>query len=95
MKITLDGFDITEELTDQQGYDLPPDPTGIGGIYPSKDSGAWFDLLRVINSRREFRDGFFDGGYENGTHTLIVTDDEGREFDCRLLLRKKYTARNR
>lgn len=95
MKVTLDGIDITDALTTMQGLDLPPDPTGSGGIYPSEDSGAWYDLLRVINNDRRLAEGFFDGGYDNGTHTLILTDDQGRSFDCRMQIRKKYTARNR
>lgn len=95
LKFYLDDIDITEEIANQ-GYALPASVTEEWyGIYPSKDSGTWFDLLRVINENKYLSDGFFDGGAENGTHTLVILEDTGKHFECRLQLRKKYTARNR
>lgn len=90
VQVILDGQDITADLNAQ--YPLP-DAISTG-IFPSKEAGRWYDLLPVINGNETLKKNYFNGG-DYGVHELKVVDPDGRrEFDMRILLRLKYSARN-
>lgn len=86
----LDGQDITTSLNEQ--YPLPEAVST--GIWPSRNSGEWYDLLKCISDNQTLAQSFFNGG-DNGVHMMEIINPEGSKFEVRLLLRMKYSARNR
>ena len=89
IRVTLDGEDITSSLNKQ--YPLPNDISA--GIFPSRKAGEWYDLLQCINENTKLRNNYFNGG-DYGVHELSIADSQGRNFEMRILLRTKYSARN-
>ena len=89
LKVTLDGEDITESLNKQ--YPLPDSIET--GVFPSKKAGEWYDLLQCIDENENLRKNYFNGG-DYGVHEMKIISEDGINFDMRLLLRMKYSARN-
>lgn len=88
--VTLDGEDITASLNKQ--YPLPEAVST--GVWPSRNAGEWYDLLRCINDNENLAKNFFNGG-DYGVHIMEITNPDGSAFQARVILRSKYTARNR
>lgn len=89
IKVFLDGTDITADLNSQ--YALPSSTKS--GIFPDRSRSRWWDLLSAINAHPELRDTFFNN--DIGIHSLKIQDTSGSTFTARILLRSKYTSRNR
>lgn len=90
IRVLLDGQDITASLNKQ--YPLPT--SAVNGIYPSRKAGEWYDLLACIDENESLKKNFFNGG-DLGVHELQIVDSVGVSYQCRVLLRMKYSARNR
>lgn len=89
IQIFLDDVNITADLNKQ--YALPASVTD--GVYPDRSRAKWWDLLPAINAHNELRTNFFND--DVGVHTLTVTDTNGHHMSVRVLLRMRYTSRNR
>lgn len=91
IKVYLDGQDITNTLNSQ--YPLP-DSTG-GGVFPSRETGKWYDLLACVDKNETLRKNFFNAsGSYGGVHELKIEDPDGAVFNVKVLVRNKYSARN-
>ena len=91
IKVSLDGHDITATLNSQ--YPLP-ESTG-NGIFPSRETGKWYDLLECIDKNETLRKNFFNAsGSYGGVHELRVEDPKLGSFNMRVIIRSKYSARN-
>lgn len=88
MKVFLDGQDITASLNAQ--HSLPS--ASNSGVFPNMSRNDWWDLLPAINANETLRNQFFND--DNGVHTLRF-DEQGTTFEVRVLLRMKYSSRNR
>lgn len=89
IKVFLDNTDITADLNAQ--YHLPANTNS--GIYPDRSRSRWWDLIPAINAHPELRNTFFNN--DIGIHSLKIQDTGGSTFTARILLRMKYTSRNR
>lgn len=89
IKVLLDGQDITASLNKQ--YPLPS--SAVDGIYPSRKAGEWYDLLACISENEALKKNYFNGG-DYGVHEMQIVDSSGVSYQCRVLLRMKYSARN-
>lgn len=89
IKIFLDSTDITADLNAQ--YPLPNSVSE--GVFPDYSRSKWWDLLPAISAHQELRYSFFND--DVGVHTLKVEDTNGQSMNVRILLRTKYTSRNR
>lgn len=89
IRVLLDGQDITESLNKQ--YPLPD--SAVNGIYPSRKAGEWYDLLACISENEALKKNYFNGG-DYGVHEMQIVDSSGNSYQCRVLLRMKYSARN-
>lgn len=89
IKVFLDGTDITSDLNAQ--YALPSSTKS--GIFPDRSRSRWWDLIPAINAHEELRTTFFNN--DVGIHSLKIQDTDGSTFTARILLRMKYTSRNR
>lgn len=87
IRVFLDEQDITDTLASQH-----PLPSANDGVYPNKSRSDWWDLLPAISANAALRDRFFNDN--NGVHELRI-EEGGRTFDVKVLLRVKYSARNR
>ena len=94
IRVTLDGRDITESL--KQQYPLPD--SSASGVFPDRSAGRWYNLLPCINADPVLKANFFNGDTNGnqygGVHELKMTDENGRSFQMRVLVRMKYSARN-
>lgn len=88
-KIFLDDIDITADLAAQ--YALPA--TNTAGVYPDRTRSTWWDLLPAINNHVELRESFFNDS--TGVHSLTFQDTQGEPVIVKVLMRTKYTSRNR
>lgn len=87
VQVLLDGVDITAELNKQH-----PVPQTLGvGVFPDDSHEKWWDLWAVIKSLAEFKNEF----QTKAVHTLKLVDSDGTAYDAKLLMKTKYTARNR
>lgn len=89
IKVFLDNTDITADLNAQ--YALPE--SANAGIFPDRSRSKWWDLLPAINAHAELKDTFFNN--DTAVHALTIEDTNGQTFTVRVLLRTKYTSRNR
>ena len=91
IQVRLDGQDITQSLNKQ--YPLPD--TAGDGVFPSRETGKWYNLLTCINENETLKNNFFNAsGNYGGVHELSITDPTGKTFTMRVILRSKYSARN-
>lgn len=90
IQVFLDGQDITGVLNSQHPL---PVSASANGIFPSNKRNDWWDLLPAINANSTLRENFFNN--DVGVHTLNIVDSGGETFTVRVLLRAKYSARNR
>ena len=88
MIVRLDGQDITATLNAQHA--LPS--ASSTGVFPNKSRNDWWDLLPAISANSELKSHFFND--DNGVHTLTF-EESGTTFEVRVLLRMKYSSRNR
>lgn len=88
MKVFLDNQDITASLNAQHALPSASD----NGVFPNMSRNDWWDLLPAINANSTLKAQFFNDG--NGVHTLRF-EEESRTFEVRVLLRMKYSSRNR
>lgn len=88
MKVLLDGQDITASLNAQ--FSLPS--ASQEGVFPNRSRSDWYDLLPAISANETLRNEFFNDN--NGIH-LLRFEEEGRTFEVKVLLRMKYSSRNR
>lgn len=84
MKIFLDSVNITADIQAQT-----PIPDLQGGVYPNIGT-KWYDLIRIVANHGELSN-FFSSG---GLHRLDIQDDDGSEFNAKMILRLTYSARN-
>lgn len=89
IKVFLDDTDITADLNKQ--YALPANSNS--GIFPDRSRSRWWDLLPAISAHPELQENFFNN--DIGIHSLKIQDTSGKTFTARILLRTKYTSRNR
>lgn len=87
VQVLLDGVDITAELNKQH-----PVPQTLGvGVFPDDSHEKWWDLWAVIKNLPALKDDF----QKKAVHTMKLVDSEGTAYDAKLLMKSKYTARNR
>lgn len=87
VQVLLDGVDITAELNKQH-----PVPQTLGvGVFPDDSHEKWWDLWAIIKTNASLKDEF----QKKAVHTLELVDSEGTAYDVKLLMKSKYTARNR
>lgn len=85
--VFLDGQDITADLNAQ--YPLPDKIQA--GIFPDNTHNHWWDLWKCVQNN-----GTLKANYQsNAIHILQITDTSGGTYDAKIILRTKYTARNR
>lgn len=85
--VFLDGEDITADLEEQ--YPLPPNL--YAGIFPDNSHNHWYNLWRCVQRNSTLRQ-----SYQNkAIHELKVVDSAGGTYNAKIILRTKYTARNR
>lgn len=89
MSITvfLDGQNITNSLDAQ--YPLPQALSA--GVFPDNTHNHWWDLWKCIQSNDTLKENY----QNNAIHTLQVIDSSGGTYNAKIILRTKYTARNR
>lgn len=90
IQVFLDGQDITAILNSQHAL---PASASSNGIFPSANRNDWWDLLPAISANPTLKENFFNS--DIGVHTLNIVDSSGASFTARVLLRAKYSARNR
>ena len=90
IKVFLDDIDITADLNAQ--YALPAS-ADINAVLPDTSRSKWWDLMEAISNHAELRDNFFND--DTGVHALTIQDTSGKAVSARVLLRMKYTSRNR
>lgn len=90
IKIFLDDVDITADL--QKQYPLPAS-ADVNAVLPDNSRSKWWDLMAAISAHPELRDNFFNN--EVGVHSFTIQDTSGKAVSARVLLRMKYTSRNR
>lgn len=88
IQVFLDDQNITDSLNAQ--YALPS--ASDKGVFPDRSRNKWWDLLPAISENETLKKDFFND--DNGVHILRITED-GVEIKVKLLLRTKYSARNR
>lgn len=88
MIVKLDGQDITATLNAQHA--LPS--ASQTGVFPNMTRNDWWDLLPAISANDTLKNAFFND--DNGVHTLTF-EEGGTTFEVRVLLRMKYSSRNR
>lgn len=87
VQVLLDGKDITDALNKQHTV-----PQSLGaGVFPDDSHEKWWDLWSVIKNNPELKDEF----QKKAIHTLKLVDSNGTAYDAKLLMKTKYTARNR
>jgi hypothetical protein len=85
--VFLDGEDITADLEEQ--YPLPSNL--YAGIFPDNSHNHWYNLWRCVQRNSTLRQ-----SYQNkAIHELKVVDSAGGTYNAKIILRTKYTARNR
>lgn len=84
MRFTLDDVDITSDIQAQT-----PISNSNGGIYPNIGT-KWYNLIPIVQNHPELSDFFSKGGLR----VLKVIDQEGKEFNVKIILRLAYSARN-
>lgn len=89
IQVFLDGEDITSTLNAQHA--LPASTSA--GVFPSRNRNDWWDLLPAISANATLKENFFND--DVGVHILTIKDSSGVAFEARILLRMKYSARNR
>ena len=87
VSVTLDGVDITADLNAQ--YELPTEIRA--GIFPDNTHNHWWDLWKVIQAHEQLRLNY----QENAIHQLVFYDSAGGVYNAKIILRPKYSARNR
>lgn len=87
MKVFLDDVDVTAAMNAQ--HPLPA--SAAAGVFPDASHEKWWDLWGIIKSTPALKDEF----QKKAVHTMKVMDSDGTEYDIRLLIAAKYTARNR
>lgn len=91
IRVYLDGQDISDSLNRQ--YPLPE--SAGDGIFPSRETGKWYNLLSCIDENETLKENFFNAsGSYGGVHELTVVNPSGSSFTMRVILRSKYSARN-
>lgn len=90
IKIFLDDIDITADLAAQHSL---PASADVNAVLPDKSRSSWWDLMEAISNHPELRDSFFNN--DTGVHSFTIQDTSGKAVSARVLLRMKYTSRNR
>lgn len=85
--VTLDDVDITADLNAQ--YPLPAEISA--GIFPDNTHNHWWDLWVAVQAHEQLVLNY----QNNAVHILKVKDSAGGTYDAKIILRTKYTARNR
>lgn len=85
--VYLDGEDITGALNEQ--HSLPPKIEA--GVFPDNTHNHWWDLWKCIQSNANLKNSYQD----NAIHRLEIRDSGGGTYNAKIILRTKYTARNR
>ena len=88
IQVFLDDQDITDSLNSQHALPSAKDK----GVFPDRSRAKWWDLLPAISANETLKKDFFND--DNGVHVLRIAED-GAEIKVKLLLRTKYSARNR
>ena len=85
--VYLDNIDITDSLNKQ--YPLPS--ALAPGVFPDNNHNHWWDLWTCIQNNATLK-----SNYQNyAVHLLQIQDSNGGTYNAKLILRTKYTARNR
>lgn len=85
--ILLDNVDITAEMNRQH-----PLPSSLSaGTFPNDSHEDWWDLWGIIKRTPALKDTF----QQKAVHVMAVKDSAGTAYDVKLLMKAKYTARNR
>lgn len=87
--VKLDDIDITEDLRSQHPQRFPEAISA--GIYPDNSHSKWWDLWACVQAHQELREAY----QKNAIHELVIEDTAGGTYDAKIILRTKYTARNR
>jgi hypothetical protein len=85
--VFLDGQDITAALNEQ--HQLPNKISA--GIYPDNTHNHWWDLWKCVQGNNTLKQLY----QSMAVHTLEVKDSAGGTYNAKIILRSKYTARNR
>lgn len=85
--VTLDGEDITADLNKQ--YPLPE--RLYANIFPDNSHNHWYNLWICIQENATLKKAY----QNNAIHELRVIDSAGGTYNAKIILRTKYTARNR
>ena len=85
--VFLDGVDITSELNSQ--YELPDKISA--GVFPDNSHNHWWDLWKCVQKNAQLKELY----QTTAIHTLEIKDSTGGTYNAKIVLRTKYTARNR
>lgn len=87
LTVFLDDVDITNDLDAQ--YPLPQALSA--GVLPDNTHNHWWDLWKAVQAHEQLK-----LNYQNyAVHKLVVKDSAGGTYNAKIILRTKYTARNR
>lgn len=87
VSVYLDNVNITDSLNEQ--YPLPESLSP--GVFPDNTHNHWWDLWVCIQKDETLRNNY----QKYAVHTLQIQDSVGGTYNAKLILRTKYTARNR